>query len=147
MQRKRQSTYEMDCIGKGIFPPMKSSDWPGEYQSWCITDCTNLQGYDRLAEAFAQYHDPRAQEIRDAHTDYMTCMRRLLDAEVAKNTRGDEILLTNKIGVELTDPPSGPYFDGRTARSAASRCDGREQRDDGKKQSVISAAAAVCATV
>ena len=111
MQRKRQSTYEMDCIGKGIFPPMKSSDWPGEYQSRCITDCTNLQGYDRLAEAFAQYHDPRAQEIRDAHTDYMTCMRRLLDAEVAKNTRGDEILLTNKIGVELTDPPSGPYFD------------------------------------
>lgn len=111
MQRKRMSTYEMDCIGKGIFPPMKSSDWPGEFQSWCITDCTNLQSYDRIAEAFALFQDPCAQEIRDAHADYMACMRKLLADEVAKNTRADEILLTNKIGVELTDPPSGPYFD------------------------------------
>lgn len=111
IQRKRLSTYEMDCIGKGIFPPMRSSDWPGEYQSWCITDCTNLQGLERLACAFEFYRDPCAAEVRDAYVEYMACMKRLLAAEVEKNTRGDEILLTNKIGIELTDPPSGPYFD------------------------------------
>ena len=111
MQRKRMSTYEMDCAGKGIFPPMKGSDWPGEYQSWCITDCTNLLSMDKLAEAYEKFGDPRAQEVRDAHADYLACMKKLLAEEVAKNTRGDEILLTNKIGVELTDPPSGPYFD------------------------------------
>lgn len=111
IQKKRLASYETDCIGKGIFPPMRSSDWPGEYQSWCITDCTNLLGLERLARAFAQYDDPCAGEVRGTYEDYMACMKRLLDAEVANNTRGDEILLTNKLGVTLTDPPSGPYFD------------------------------------
>ena len=111
MQRKRASTYEIDCVGKGIFPPMKSSDWPGVYQSWGITDCTNLQGMARLADAFEKYHDPCAKEIRDAHNDYMACMKKLLDDEVAKAPDGDELLLTNKIGMQLVDPPSGPYFD------------------------------------
>lgn len=111
MQRKRNSTYEMDCIGKGIFPPMKSSDWPGVYQSWGITDCTNLQAMERLADAFEQYNDPCAAEVREAHNDYMACMRKILADELAKSPCGDELLLTNKIGMQLQDPPSGPYFD------------------------------------
>ena len=111
IQRMRAKSAELGCIGTGIFPAMKSSDWPGEYQSWCITDCTNLEGLRCLAEAFAHFGDPRAAEVRAAYGDYMACMKKLLADEVAKNTRPDEILLTNKIGVELTDPPTGPYFD------------------------------------
>lgn len=110
IERRRRSTYEMDCIGKGIFPPMRSTDWPGEYQSWCMTDCTNLDAIRALADAFELFGDPRAAEIRNAFHEYMACMKKLLAAEVAKNTCKDEILLTNKIGRELSDPPSGPYF-------------------------------------
>ena len=111
IQRKRMSSYDMECEGKGIFPPMKSSDWPGVFQSWCITDCTNLQAIKRLAEAFGAFHDPRTAYIQETYDDYMRCMKEVLEKEVQKNTRKGEILLTNKIGVQLTDPPSGPYFD------------------------------------
>ncbi len=38
-------------------------------------------------------------------------MKRILAAEEARNTLQDEILNTNKVGILMDDPPSGPYFD------------------------------------
>lgn len=115
IQRMRAKSYESDCVGKGIFPAMKSSDWPGEYQSWCITDTTNLMGVEMLAQAFEMFDDPRANEVRDAYNDYMKCMKDILKVEVekakAKRPGQDGILLNNKLGLELDYLPFGPYFD------------------------------------
>lgn len=111
IQEKRAISYRNNNVGKGIFPAMKSSDWPGEYQSWCITDCTTLEGMRWLAKAYEKFKDPRAAEVTAAYNDYMACMKKILDEEVAKNTMEGEILLTNKVGITLEDPPSGPYFD------------------------------------
>jgi len=52
MERQRDKTRDGSCKGVGIFPPMKSSDWPGEFQSWTFTDAFNLLGYEWLANVF-----------------------------------------------------------------------------------------------
>lgn len=110
MERMRQKSYEVECEGKGIFPPLKGTDWPGAFQSWCITDCQTILGYKTLAEAFEKHGDPMAPTIRAAYEDYMSCMKKILAAEVAKNDRVGEILLPNRLGIAQTDPPMGPYF-------------------------------------
>ena len=110
MERQRARTRSGELAGVGLFPPMKSCDWPGVFQSWCLTDATNVIAYRWLAAAFEHFGDPLAPKIRAAYEDYMSCMRAVLDREVAKNDRDDEILITNKVGVETSDPPSGAYF-------------------------------------
>ena len=110
MQRQRAKTANGEYPGVGIFPPMKSTDWPGESQSWTFTDATNLLGYKWMAEAFERFGDGRAGEIRAAYEDYMFCMKRILADEVARNRRQGEILISNKVGEELDDPPSGAYL-------------------------------------
>ena len=110
MQEQRSKTMNGEYAGVGIFPPMKACDWPGEPQSWTLTDATNLMGYKYLAEAFEKFGDPRAAEIRAAYDDYMACMKKILADELAKNTREGEIFLTNKVGEEMTDPPTGAYM-------------------------------------
>lgn len=110
MERQRAVSYHQDCEGKGIFPAKKSTDWPGEFQSWCVTDGHNLTGYRELANAFRMYNDPKADEVENAYHDYLRCMREILAHEVAKNPSKDELLLTNRLGHEQTDPPVGPYF-------------------------------------
>ena len=37
-------------------------------------------------------------------------MKKILADELAKNTREGEIFLTNKVGEEMTDPPTGAYM-------------------------------------
>ncbi len=109
MQRQRALTLGGDYPGVGIFPSVTASDWGGNDQS-TFTDCINLMGYEALAKVFEHFCDPHATEIRDAYEDYMACMRQVIANEVAKNTRDGEILLTNKIGVDMPDPPTGPYM-------------------------------------
>lgn len=110
MERQRAISYRQDCEGKGIFPAKKGTDWPGEFQSWCVTDGHNLTGYRELAKAFRMYGDPKADEVEAAYHDYLRCEREILAREVAKNPAKDELLLTNRLGHEQTDPPVGPYF-------------------------------------
>ncbi|NLD86876.1 MAG: hypothetical protein GX633_01265, partial [Clostridiales bacterium] len=109
MERKRSETKDNES-GRGLFPAMKSCDWPGEYQSWCLTDAVSLMGYCAMAEAFRYFGDERAKEIEDSYNDYMASMKAALRGEAEKNTFEDEILLTNKVGVKMTDPPTGAYF-------------------------------------
>jgi len=109
MQRQRAKTLDGSCRGVGIFPPMKSSDWPGEFQSWTFTDAFNLLGYEWLAKAFEHFGDERAPEIRAAYDDYMACMKRILDELRDGSIVGDEMRLTFDLGVEMTDPPYGSY--------------------------------------
>ncbi len=110
MERKRQSTKTMDVIGKGLFPAGFGTDWPGEYQNWCMTDSHNLMAYAMLADAFEKYGDKKTDEIRSAYRDYMDCMRKTLAQQVAAYERNDELLIENSLGCPPTDPPKGAYF-------------------------------------
>lgn len=110
MQKQRRVTVDRSYVGVGIFPPMQSCDWPEIGQSWCQTDATNLIGYQFLAEVFKKFNDPRAEEIQNAYDDYMACMKKILNEEVKKNMREDELFIPNKVGQASTDPPSGAYF-------------------------------------
>ena len=109
MEGQRTQTLDGHCRGVGIFPPMKSSDWPGEFQSWTFTDAFNLLGYRWLADAFEHFNDPRAAEIRDGYRSYMAAMKQILEELVPQSIVGDEIRLTFDLGVEMTDPPYGSY--------------------------------------
>lgn len=109
MERQRDKTRDGSCKGVGIFPPMKSSDWPGEFQSWTFTDAFNLLGYEWLANVFAHFGDPRAAEVQAGYDDYMACMKAILNALADKSIVGDEMRLTFDLGVEMTDPPYGSY--------------------------------------
>lgn len=111
MERQRDKTRDGAYEGVGIFPPMKSCDWPDIGQSWGLTDGTNLLGYRYLAEAFAYFEDPKAEQIQAAYEEYMQCMKTILAKEVAKEDASlDELYLPEKIGEEKLDPPSGAYF-------------------------------------
>lgn len=109
MERQREKTRDGQYKGVGIFPPMKSSDWPGEFQSWTLTDAFNLIGYEWLAKAFAHFGDPRAAAIRAAYDNYMACMKAILHDLTEESIVGDEMRLTFDLGVEMTDPPYGSY--------------------------------------
>lgn len=109
MERQRDKTRDGQCKGVGIFPPMKSSDWPGEFQSWTLTDAVNLIGYEWLAKAFAHFGDPRAATVQAAYEDYMACMKAILNELADKSIMGNEMRLTFDLGVEMTDPPYGSY--------------------------------------
>ncbi len=96
---------------KGIFPPLQASDWDGGYfQSWCWTDSINLIGYEWLAKAFEHYNDPAAAEINKAYNDYLSCLRFILKEETEKNAYEAEMLISNRAGVRMADPPKGPYM-------------------------------------
>ena len=110
MERQRLSTKTMDVAGKGLFPPGQGTDWPGEYQNWCMTDSHNLMAYSMLADAFEQYGDVHTAEIQDAYIDYMACARKILKEQVAKYENNNELLLENSLGCPQTDPPKGAYF-------------------------------------
>lgn len=107
---ERQRSHNAEGAAKGIFPPMKSADWGGDYQNWGFTDSINLQAYKWLAKMLDHYGDPMSAEIKSAYDDYMAVMRGILRDELEKNTCPDEILLTDRVGVSAGDPPEGPYF-------------------------------------
>lgn len=110
METMRAYSYESDCVGKGIFAAAKGNDWPGVFQSWCVSDGHNLLGYKFLKEAFEKYNDPNYEEVANAYEDYMNNMKRILKEEYAKNTSKDEFLVSNRLGLKQTDPPMGAYF-------------------------------------
>lgn len=110
MQRQRAKSYEVECEGKGIFPPCRGTDWPGEFQCWAMTDAYNLLGYEKMALAFEKMADPRAAEIRAAYEDYLACEKKILARIVAENPKKDELLLPNRLGCRQTDPPAGAYL-------------------------------------
>lgn len=109
IQRQREKSYTQNCLYKGIFPAMRGTDWPGEFQSWCMTDGHSLLAYRDLAQAFEQYDDPCAGEIRAAYQDYLAVMKGIYAQEAAKYTDPDELLLPNRLGIPQTDPPMGAY--------------------------------------
>lgn len=110
MQRQRAKSYEQENLYKGLFPAMRGTDWPGEFQSWCMTDGHSLLAMRDMASAFEKYDDPCAREIRSAYEEYLGIMRNILATEVA-NYQGDpeELLLPNRLGIPQTDPPMGAY--------------------------------------
>ena len=109
MERQRAKTYDGNCRGVGIFPPMKSSDWPGEFQSWTFTDAFNLLGYEWMANAFEHFGDVRAPKVRAGYDSYMAAMKKILHDLTEESIFGDEMRLTFDLGVTMTDPPYGSY--------------------------------------
>lgn len=108
MERQRSLVVEGSI--PGIFPPMQATDWGDtEYQAWCFTDAVNLIGYQWLADALAYFNDPLAAEVRAAYEDYMVCLEAILADEVANNRREGEILISNRAGHIMPDPPLGAY--------------------------------------
>ncbi len=110
MERQRDKTRGGEYAGYGIFPPMRSCDWMEIGQSWGLTDCTNLQGYEAMYHAFSQFGDKRADKIKSAYEDYMKCMRNILDKIVSEAKKDSEIFIPPRIGEVHTDPPEGAYF-------------------------------------
>lgn len=111
MQRQRAKTADSDQLVPGIFPPMASSDWEGEYQSWCWTDGNNLMAYEWLGKALKQFGDPRGEEVISAHEAYRACLIQILESEMAKNIVGDEIRISNRAGADAQDPQLGAVGD------------------------------------
>ena len=114
MEKQREKTKNNKYFGYGIFPPMAATDWPGEFQSWCWTDANNLMGYEWMCKVFNHFNDIKTEEIKTAYNDYMSCMQKVLENEISKNTNLEELNLTNKLGQEPTDPPTGPVGDSAT---------------------------------
>lgn len=95
----------------GIFPPMQASDWDGgHFQSWCLTDATALVAFRWLHAALEHFGDGEAGRVGAAYADYMARMQAIMDNELAANTREGEILITNRAGLPMPDPPKGPYM-------------------------------------
>jgi len=110
IQRQRAKSTENGSLYTGIFPAKRGTDWPGEFQSWCMTDAFSQQAMGLLAEAFEKYEDPRAAEIRAAYTDYLACLKKILAQIVEENPSDDELLVPNRLGIPQTDPPMGAYY-------------------------------------
>ena len=109
MERQRMKTMDGSAKGVGIFPPMKSSDWPGEFQSWTFTDAFNLLGYEWMTKALEHFQDARAPIVRAGYESYMACMKKILHDLTEESIFGDEMRLTFDLGVTMTDPPYGSY--------------------------------------
>lgn len=109
IQRQRKKSAQQGSLYTGIFPAMKGTDWPGEFQSWCMSDGHSLMALKDLALAFEKHNDPHATEVRAEYDDYLASMKKILAAEVAKNTDPEELLLPNRLGIPQTDPPMGAY--------------------------------------
>lgn len=95
---------------KGLFPPMRASDWGGEAQSWCWTDAWNVMGLEELSKTLKEFGDSAHECVLKEAQDYRDVMEKLLEDIVSKHTAKPEILITNRIGFAPTDPPNGPYF-------------------------------------
>ncbi len=107
MQKKRYSTNDYPDAEKGVFPPMQATDWPGKFQSWCYTDGNNLMGYELMADLFEFFNDERADEIRKAYNDYMSCMRKILNKLAQIHIKDNEFNVTNRLGYAPVDPQIG----------------------------------------
>ena len=109
IQRQRAKSTENGSKYTGIFPSMRGTDWPGEFQCWCMSDTYSQQALGRLAEVFETHDDPRAAEIKAAYEDYLAAMKNILAQVVKECTIDDELLIPNRLGIPQTDPPMGAY--------------------------------------
>lgn len=108
--RARTRNGELDVAGKGLFPPMSATDWGGSAQSWCWTDAWNLMGLEQLANVLEAFGDPEAGAVRAGYEDYRSIMTSILEELTAGHEEADEILIPNRLGETMTDPPQGPYY-------------------------------------
>lgn len=109
IRRQRAKSTEQGSKYTGIFPSMRGTDWPGEFQCWCMSDTYSQQALGRMAEVFEKHSDPRAGEIRAEYEDYISSMKKILAQVVEECTIGDELLIPNRLGIPQTDPPMGAY--------------------------------------
>ncbi len=89
----------------GLFPPKRASDAENVFQAWLQTDCENLIGLKRLAEAAKLFDDPKAGEILSEYTDYRfvieSCFNRA--KEMAKDP--DKINVTSYVPGTKAEQP------------------------------------------
>jgi hypothetical protein len=111
IERTRAKTMDPSFtgVGKGLFPPMKASDWPDEYQSWCWTDLNNLLGLKEMHGLFALFQDDCAPRIEKSYRDYRGIIERILKDFTDGQKDNDEILIPYRLGIPLTDPALYPY--------------------------------------
>ena len=109
IKRQRAKSTEQGSKYTGIFPSMRGTDWPGEFQCWCMSDTYSQQALARMAEVFEKHGDPRAVEIRAEYEDYIATMKKILAQVVEECRIGDELLIPNRLGIPQTDPPMGAY--------------------------------------
>ncbi len=104
MEKTRRSTIHSDLPGKGLFPPMRSSDWEAVCQDWSFTDVHNLLAYQRVLEAFSKYQDIAVPEIKDAMEDYQACIKSCWEKELEEQAGSDELIHYGVLGAEKEDP-------------------------------------------
>ncbi len=95
--------------GKGLFPPMISSDWPELLQSWSWTDTQNIIGLHKMHELFCSFEDDFADTIRKLTDAYTESIQGILDGCLAGQEQAEEVRIPNKLGQKFTDPPLFPY--------------------------------------
>lgn len=111
MERMRAKTRDSrDGIVAGLFPPMSSSDFAGDHQSWCFTDGNNVMALKEMYELFARFGDPEASNIESSYSDYKQVMDNVLRGFAEGREDEEELALPNPLGKPWTDPPLWPYF-------------------------------------
>ena len=104
IEKTRLSTIDSDYIGKGIFPPMRTSDWEAICQGWSFTDLRNLMAYQMVLKAFTKYQDEATEEIKAATEDYRSCIQKYWKEEVDAQKDSDELIFYGMLGDEKEDP-------------------------------------------
>ena len=89
IERTRQKSFTDGSKIKGIFPAMKATDWPGEYQFWNGTDCINLYAISELIKAFEKFGDPRTEEIKKNYKDYFDRIKAIYEEAVPRSIGAD----------------------------------------------------------
>ncbi len=100
---KRRESETIEGAVKGLFPPMRGSDWQQTLQHWTNTDVFAYFAVRALAEALEIFSHPRKEEVRAESEDYVSRMGEIFSAYAAK-WEGDELR------VPLTPDGNDAYF-------------------------------------
>lgn len=111
IRRTRAKTLDGSAPGIGLFPPMQATDWAEDAsQCWCWTDAWNIMGLEQLSLVLEAFGDPAKDGVLEELTLYRAAMEQQLQKATAGQGGAEEILLSNRVGLDPIDPPKGPYF-------------------------------------
>lgn len=90
---KRTRAKSVDAKGecRGIFPPMRASDWEQVVQNWGVTDMIIMLSVERFAEAAKKFGDENYAEILEEAKDYRNSMQTLFD-KITADYKDSDIL-------------------------------------------------------
>ena len=98
ISNQRASTYDMDGVVKGLFPPALSSDFGGTgEQIWGHTDCWMLQGIKEFTLLLKEKNSPYYQEVKKGYDEYYGILSNELKRITDGQKDNDKIYLPHDI--------------------------------------------------